>query len=136
MAKRTSVDETQIEELVKDASGEKPAKVEPSDLDEDTDALADDPEMRLHPCGLPEYFMLPGSKGRIVRYCGQYEVTHKDRVKVEFTPKERELFKVYRVSIGSLAAPKDFFTAALRLWSHGHPIEKIKPADLNSMKVR
>ena len=94
-----------------------------------------DPTMEVQECGLPLHFCGRGSKMKIVRYVTQYEISHRDRQNLQLTNKERALFKLYRHKIGALAAPMDYFTAALRLWTAEHPIARPAPADLNSFKV-
>lgn len=122
---------TRMDDLIADP------EVEP--VVEEQVAMADvkqvDPDMEIQKSGLPLYFCGRGSKMKIVRYVTQYEITHRMRKDLQLTPVERDFFKIYRHKIGALAAPIDYFVAALRLWKSDHPIARPAPTDLNAFKV-
>lgn len=92
-----------------------------------------DPMLVEDECGLPAWFLQRGSKMKVVRYVKQYEITHKQRRRMQITPKERQLYAMYRHRIGPLAAPMDYFVVARRLWKAGHPIQRPGPANIDAL---
>lgn len=89
-----------------------------------------------HPCGLPQLFLSQDSKSRIARYVRQYEYKEQDRMALEITEVERELYKLYRSTIGARAISPDYFVAAARMWRTGnYPIKKQPRCDLRTMKI-
>ncbi len=109
-----------------------------SDVPEDAGSVAADPPAPVDPlsptpCGLPK--RLADSKRAIVDYVNQYGFDVKDRKGIERTPFEQTMYAEYRKTRRTLAAPHDYFFAALRLWKAGYPIVKPPRKNLNDMKV-
>ncbi len=91
----------------------------------------------MHKCGLPVIMCAPQSGRKILaEYLQTHDVTHQHLMGLELTDPERELHKKYRpVPAATGLVDIMYFTAALRLWKKGLPIDPKKNMDLNSMKV-
>ena len=91
----------------------------------------------VHPCGLPEHFLAPRiGKGRIIQYVGQYGYSDADRMALEITEAERQLYQKYRHALGASAGAMDFFVAALRMWRSGQfPDRRPALRDLRALKI-
>lgn len=90
------------------------------------------PGLVEHECGLPACLL---NKKALIAYLETHGISQKDREKLELTDDEKALYELYtrmqkmrRVSLGH-------FTAGLRLWRKGYPVNPKDSVDLNSMKV-
>jgi hypothetical protein len=86
----------------------------------------------IHACGLPTVLM---SKKTMSEYLRRHRVEMRHRKAMEYNAVERRLYEVYVLAMRNKRAQKSHFVAALRLWTHGYPINPQEHLDLNSIKV-